>query len=274
MSLSIIKKTFPELEEKQIKRIQEKIGDKCNAYYFLEFLKTTDCNIDDAYRLYKFDEELRSTLLKYVLRFEIQIKSEFFSSLNKVTNDDNFWQKKENYIFKDDESYNQLIKKTIESFQNLNLTYGKDSSYAVAYVISFGTFVTMFKKMNPKLKKEFVHKYTRRLKKKDDFSLLYKYLLCIRALRNRCAHGTHIVSIAFVNQLNQFSAITKDAYTDNKFEHYTVLELTLKYLMEMIYCKEEFKTKVIRLLEKYEETYSKYGARQSITPSLKIKLKK
>ena len=56
MSGSILKKLFPSLSEEDIKKIQHKIGDKCNDFYFAEFLTATNGNIDDAYRLCKFDK--------------------------------------------------------------------------------------------------------------------------------------------------------------------------------------------------------------------------
>ena len=274
MSLSVLKKLFPLLEEKDIQRIHSKIGDKCNDFYFAEFLKATSCNVDDAYRLLKFDEELRSFLFKYVLRFEIQIKSDFMSSLIKETGDNSFWEKKENYIFKDDEEFNQLIQKIHDAFENLNIPYSQKDSYAVAYVISFGTFITIFKKIKPEYKKSFIKKYTKKLFKKNDYNILYKYFLCIRALRNRCAHGTHIVSNSFVNQLHQFNYIKKEENAGKSYKNYSVLDLTLKYLVDMIYCHTEFKDKLIKLLEKHKTLYSKYGGKQSINPSIIEKLNK
>ena len=273
MTSSILEDLFPSLSFKDIEKIHSKIGDKCNDFYFVEFLKATSGDIDDAYKLLKFDEELRSFILKYLLRFEIQIKSDFMSCLIKETGDDQFWKKKENYIFKTDEEFENLMSKIKESFENLNIAYAKKDSFAVAYVVSFGTFISIYKKINPSLKKSFIKKYTKKLFKKNDYTLLYKYLLCIRALRNRCAHGTHIVSLSFVNQLNQFSFIKKEENVGKGYESYSVFELTLRYLINMIYCTTEFKDKLIKLLGRYELLYSKYGKKQSVNPDIIKKIK-
>ena len=272
MITSILKKRFPLLTEEDIKKIHSKIGDKCNDFYFVDFLKATRGNIDDAYRLFKFDEELRSLLLKYILRFEIQIKSDFMTCLIKTTGDERFWENNENYIFGSHDEFNRLQQKIHEAFANLNVPSSHKDSYAVAYVISFGTFVSLFKYIKPELKKDFVKKYSKKLHKKNDFQLLNKYLLCIRALRNRCAHGTHIVSISFVNQLSQYSFIKKEENVGPGYEYYSVFELTLKYLIDMIYCTTEFKDKLIELLQKRRTVYSKYGGRQSVNPTVVEKL--
>ena len=274
MANSILKKVFPTLEEIDIKRIHSKIGDKCNDFYFVEFLKATKGNVDDAYRLFKFDEELRSFLLKYILRFEIQIKSDFMSCLIKATNNECFWEDENNYIFRSHDEYERLMQKIRDAFANLNVITIHNDSYAVAYVISFGTFVSLFKYIKPELKKGFVKKYTKKLFKKNDYQLLNKYLLCIRALRNRCAHGTHVVSNSFVNQLNQYSTIKKEENTGPGYEFYSVFELTLKYLIDMIYCTTEFKDRLMDLLQKRKTVYYKYGGRQSVNPSIVEKLNK
>ena len=61
--------------------------------------------------------------------------------------------------------------------QNQNPYYATDSydkdSYAVAYVISFGTFVSLFKYIKPELKKDFIKKYSKKLYKKNDFHHIY-----------------------------------------------------------------------------------------------------
>lgn len=274
MTISILKKLFSSLTEEDIKKIHSKIGDKCNDFYFAEFLKATKGHIDDAYRLFKFDEELRSLLLKYVLRFEIQIKSDFMTCLIKATGDERFWENEDNYIFGNHDEFDHMKQKIHEAFANLNVPSSHKDSYAVAYVISFGTFVSLFKYIKPELKKDFVKKYSKKLYKKNDFQLLNKYLLCIRALRNRCAHGTHIVSNSFVNQLAQYSFIKKEENVGPGYEHYSVLELTLKYLIDMIYCTTEFKDVLIKLLSKHKALYSRYGARQSINPTIVEKLSK
>lgn len=272
MDIGIIQKSFPDLTEKDLKIIQSKIGDKSNEFYFVEFLKATSGNITDAYQFLKFDEELRCYLFKYIIRLEIQIKSDFMSCLEKMTGDSCFWNKKENYIFNSDKEYDELMKKIQESLDNLNVNRSYKDCYVVAYVISFGTFITIFKKIRPDLKKNFIKKYTKKLALKNNYNLLHKYLLSIRALRNRCAHGTHIVSNSFVNQLNQYSSIKKIENIYANQSDFSIFELTIIYMIEVLYCKEELRKGLIKLLVKYKPLYSKYGGKQSINPTIVDKI--
>ena len=144
-------------------------------------------------------------------------------------------------------------------------------SYAATYVMSFGTFIQMFKNINPSLKRKFVQQYTKYLPI-HNFNVLCKYLLCMRALRNRCAHGTHIVSNSFVNQLSQFSAIQKEECLNPNMKIMSIFELTLYFLMNLLNCKNEFSKDLKHILEKNKNLYSRYGGKQPINPSIIEKL--
>lgn len=267
MAKSLISISFPELPAEDVQKIKEKISDKCSEFYFLDFLKTTRGNINDAYRLFNFDERLRCLLLKYVLRFEIQIKYDFVSCVSKATDDDHFWRNQKYYIFKNEEDFNRLRDKIEESFINLKASMAEADSHAATYVMSFGTFVSVYKNINPLYKREFIKKYTKYLPK-HDYAILHKYLLCMRALRNRCAHGTHIVSNSFVNQLSQYTLIKKPEYMKSGMEKMSIFELTLFFLIKNLNCCEAFSKDLRGLLEKNEHIYSKYGGKQSINPTI------
>ena len=99
MSCKILKNAFPNIPEEKLIALKSRINDKCSEYYFLDFLKTTKGSINDAYRLFIFDERLRCLLLKYVLRFEIQIKNSFVEFVSDETGDESFWNKEEFYIY-------------------------------------------------------------------------------------------------------------------------------------------------------------------------------
>ncbi len=271
MAYELIKKSFPDLSDESLDALNKKISKKCSEYYFLDFLKTTEGNIEDAYLLFLFDERLRCLLMKYVLRFEIQIKNDFISLLLANTKDDYFWSNKDNYIFRKDDEFNNFIHKIEESFKNLRISSKSANSYEAVYVMSFGTFVSFFKNINPNLKREFINQYTDFLPI-HNFDVLHKYLLCMRSLRNRCAHGTHIVSQSFVNQLGQYSALTKDECINKGMSNFSVFELTLHFMKKKLNCKNEFSKELKQLLKLNERVYSKYGGKQSINPSILTKL--
>lgn len=271
MSSNILREAFPEIPEEKLTALKSKIDDKCSEYYFLDFLKTAKGNIDDAYHLFIFDERLRCLLLKYILRFEIQIKNSFVEYVTRSTGDICFWNKEKFFIYKTHEEFERLISKIKESFKNLGRTPNSANSYAATYVMSFGTFVSVFKNINPSFKREFIKKYTDYLPLQD-FDVLHKYLLCMRALRNRCAHGTHIVSNTLVNQLKQYSMLQNKENINPGMESFSVFELTLYFLILNLNCKAEFIKDLKKLLLKNKGLYSKYGGRQSINPFITQKI--
>ena len=266
-SKNIFKDNFPNLTDEEIKRLHIDIADKCSDYYFLDFLKTTNGNIDDAFQLFVFDEKLRTLLFKYVIRFEIQIKNDFVQMVTKKTKDNSFWNNSSYYIYKKQKDFDQLIDKINDAFKNLNVAPANASSYTAAYVMSFGTFVSFYKNINPMYKRDFIKKYTKYLPK-HDFELLHKYLLCMRSLRNRCAHGTHIVSISFVNQLSQYSLLQKHENLNPEMQSFSIFELTIYFLIKSLHCGKEFERDLKNLLSKYKKVYSRYGGKQSINPTI------
>lgn len=271
MKRDFIKETFPELSNKQIRNLRSRISGKCSEYYFLDFLRATNGNCADAYRLFIFDERLRCLLLKYVLRFEIQIKNSFVENVAETTGDIYFWKKREYFIFKSENEFTKFREKIEESFKNLETSSASANSYAATYVMSFGTFVSFFKNINPMYKRKFIEEYTKYLPN-HGFDVLHKYLLCMRALRNRCAHGTHIVSNSFVNQLAQFSKLQNKDYVQNGMELMSIFELTLYFLIKSLNCGKEFSEELKSLLLKNVNLYTKYGGKQSVNPMIIYRL--
>ena len=271
MKQGLLSKAFPNLTSEEIRITKQRISDKCSEYYFLDFLKTTNGNINDAYHLFQFDERLRCLLLKYLLRFEIQIKNSFVECVIEETKDEYFWKNRSFYIFKKEEEFDRLKDKIEESLKNLKSSPTSANSYAATYVMSFGTFVSVYKNINPQYKRKFIKKYTKHLPI-HDYNILHKYLLCMRALRNRCAHGTHIVSNSFVNQLAQYSSLKNKEYLKPGMEKMSVFELTMYFFLRCLNCRKEFEPELKKLLLKNMNLYSKYGGKQSINPQIVYKL--
>ena len=82
-------------------------------------------------------------------------------------------------------------------------------NYVAMYCLSFGGFKTLFRYIDVKYKESFIERYTSHLKT-NVFSVLYAYLDCIRLLRNRCAHGNHIVTLKFKNDLNPYKYLVSN----------------------------------------------------------------
>ncbi len=279
MNLALIPAKFPALSESDLTNIERFITKKCSEFYFLEFLDITKGNIDDAKMLFKLDERLRGILIRYLLRFEIQIKNDFVKYVEASTKSPSFWndpifympsflsQTKANRI----SEFDFTVHKVNEALHDLNLRVSIAPNYEAFYAISYGTFLKIYKSIKPEFKKDFQDLYTTYLPT-HDFKTLHSYLSCIRLVRNRCAHGNHIVSNSLVNQLNQFSWITDPSRSPKPSVPFSVFELTLYFLLHQLNCWREMKKELHNVLCKYESIYSKYGGKQSINPTVCKKL--
>lgn len=74
------------------------IEGKCSQYYFLDYLRTTNGNVDDAIEFYLLDDRLRSLLAQYLIRFEIQLKTDFVDGVQASTKCSSFWNKRKFYL--------------------------------------------------------------------------------------------------------------------------------------------------------------------------------
>ena len=74
------------------------IEGKCSQYYFLDYLRTTNGDVEDAIKFYVLDDRLRSLLSQYLIRFEIQLKTDFAETVQESTRCASFWKKRKFYI--------------------------------------------------------------------------------------------------------------------------------------------------------------------------------
>lgn len=74
-----------ELTAGQKRAITRFVNKNCSYYFFLNFMRMTNGNVKDAIQLYRFDKSLRILTLKYILRFEVQIKKDFIHYVEIAT---------------------------------------------------------------------------------------------------------------------------------------------------------------------------------------------
>ena len=98
MKETLIKKEYPLISEEELLKIKKVVAPKCCDYFFVDFLRSTNGNVDDAISLFFLDEKLRSLFVQYLMRFEIQIKSDFATMVENSTLSDRFWVIKKFYI--------------------------------------------------------------------------------------------------------------------------------------------------------------------------------
>lgn len=138
----------------------------CSYYYFLNFIRITKGNVKDAIKLYYFDEELRSIILKYILRLEVQMKKDFVECVEKSTNDDCFWNNSKYYIpsfvssnKKKKSKFRILVDSIDKTKYNMNYSlYGPENDRAL-YSSTFGNFIKIFQNIKYKYKIDFEKKY-------------------------------------------------------------------------------------------------------------------
>lgn len=268
----LIKHEYPELKTKEINKAKAFIDGKCSEYYFIDYLRTTNGNIDDAIEFYLLDDKLRTIFTQYLIRFEIQLKTDFVDSLQQETHSGSFWSKKIFYIEEARYRGNNgkiskylLIKRKIESnIARLSFKTKGPSNYVAMYSSSFGTFQELFKLIDLKYKQPFINKYTSHLNF-HDYKDLNAYFEAIRRIRNRCAHGNHIITIKMVNDLNGLrSQIFKQG--KNLYPcHFTVMEAVIFFMINQLNCGIEFKNKIEKLLVLHKELLEKYNGKHSLS---------
>lgn len=95
---NIIQTLFLNITGNEYAKCMNFINTKCSEYYFSSYLKLTNGNVDDAIEYFKLDEKLRALLLRYILRFENQLKTDFAFEVETLTGSDSFWSNQQFYL--------------------------------------------------------------------------------------------------------------------------------------------------------------------------------
>lgn len=274
MVKTLIEKEYPLITKDELNKINSIISTKCSDYFFLDFLRTTNGNVDDAISFFYLDEKLRTILVQYLMRFEIQIKSDFAKMVEHETKSKQFWKVNKYYLREarakrpGKRSNYYLTKKNIESsMARMSFKTVGPLNYAAMYSISFGCFKTLFRYIDTQYKQSFIDKYTSHLNSQT-FNLLYSYLDCIRLLRNRCAHGNHVITLKFKNDLNKYRNIVTDkSISPLPGQYISVFEAVILFLIKQLNCGEEFRKKLRTLFKKnnYSKLLSIYVGKHSLS---------
>lgn len=244
-------------------------------------MRTTNGDVDDAIGFFYLDEKLRAILVQYLMRFEIQVKSDFAKMVEQETRSKQFWKISKYYLPEarakrpGKRSYYYLTKKNIEfSMARMSFKTVGPLNYAAMYSISFGCFKTLFRYIDIQYKQSFINEYTSHLRSQT-FSLLYSYFDCIRLLRNRCAHGNHVITMKFKNDLNNYRNIVSDQrISPLPGKYISVFEALILFLIKQLNCGDEFRQRLNRLFKKhnYSELLCKYVGKHSLSTNILEKI--
>ena len=235
-------------------------------------MRCSNGNVDEAIRFYYFDDDLRVILLRFLIRFEIQAKSDFIDIVESKTQCESFWKCKKYYLpdaihsrVRGRHSKFYLLTKKIEGniLRMRFLTIGS-VNHAAMYVSSYGTFQELFKYIHPNFKEEFIKKYTVSLKNKNYHSLNV-FLEGIRIVRNRCAHGNHIISKKLDKDLSKLRPNITRKNMENIDCPITILEGLILYLSSQVFSGVELLKSFMELISKYNDLLVKYDKRISLS---------
>ena len=99
---------------------------------------------------------------------------------------------------------------------------------------------------------------------RHDFQALNGFLEAIRRIRNRCAHGNHIITLKMVNDLNNLrNATTRNLLNTNN--HLTVMEAVIIFLIDQLNCGMEFKQRLLSIINKHSALLTKYNGKHSLS---------
>lgn len=274
----LLKYEYPNVKKADYEKAISFIDGKCSQYYFLDYMRSTGGNVDDAIEFYLLDDKLRCLLTQYLIRFEIQIKTDFVSSVQSLTHCSSFWKKRKYYLpdarkkrTKGRTSKYYLVRKKIKNnISRLSFATMGPSNYVAMYSSSFGTAQELFKLIDAPYKITFIQKYTSCLER-HDYYVLNSFLEAIRRIRNRCAHGNHVITLKMVNDLNNLRGTINK--TSLKCEiHLTVMEAVLLYLCKELNCGKGFQQRIVSILNKHSELLKKYNGKHSLSANSAKKL--
>ncbi|MCL2206670.1 MAG: Abi family protein [Fibromonadales bacterium] len=214
-----------------------------------------NANFDTAFKLYKFDADLRKIIMAEIVKIEIALRSKMAYVLS--LSNDSFWLENED-LFSCNQTYSYLISKIKEeikrSEENFIISFKRDFSndippaFMVLEITSFGTLSKLYKYLKP-------GKYRREIA--QFFGLpdgtFESWLHSLVYVRNICAHSARLWNKQ-MRIIPLHPKVNKKQWLDNKQvcnnRIYFVLSMII-YLLNIINPKHSFKQKLEALFSKY-----------------------
>lgn len=235
---------------------RESVIERCGIYYFSNFIRLAKGNLDHAITLYHFDKELRQFLLNQIIDFEIHMKKELLESIyqediNFRWDDPKYYTSHFLYKKNDITNFDLMVKEVKGRMAKMNYSNDQDNeNERMFYANSYGVFLRIYKNLLNRYRMQFINKiYITSQSFASRSNHLQCYLEGILRLRNRCAHGNHILSYKMIYQIK---FLTFD-YFDDQSRLFNKFERIIYFLYQKSTSSKEFKGILIELFDKYEE---------------------
>lgn len=259
--ITVMSKKKIQLTKEDEKILDDFIMKNCSYYYMINFLRITAGNVKEAIQLYFFDEKIRSVILKYILRLEVQMKKNFVDCVFAATSDSCFWNNPK-YFNKQfttpkksnpESLFDVVVREITTRMKSMHYSSSSDRNHQAFYAMSFGAFIKFYSGMHLKYHFDFSEKYF--IEGNPNLvEGLKRYFSNIRIIRNRCCHSNHLVSVKLKNDLT-FHTSKLNGYVG---ELNSEFEKTLYFIYSRLDNKVSFKAEMIDVLKEYESYWKPY----------------
>lgn len=266
------------LSIKDRNRLDKLIDGKHSEYYFKNFLDITSGNLDDAIKLYEFDNRFRTVLFKYLLKFELVLKHDFVTLAESSGASTTFWNNSSYFL-----TAATVVSRgnTYSKFDELVRNINNDIAYKVFsnvptqnvnifYSISYGRFLRYYELLDYRYKNDFIKKH---FNSQLNYNELKNYLSSIKLIRNRCAHSNHIISPKLRSEQRRKPLMN---FSSEFGIFYTEFSKCIQFIYKTLRKDDakSFKNDILIILDKYMHVSNKYYMMHTIDKNLNNKLRK
>lgn len=202
-------------------------------------------------RVYDFDKKLRLLLFNEIEKIEIAFRNAVLYTMEKMTGD-SFWINKREYVGDEGlefvkREYNRSSEDFIVHFRK-KLKAPSAPSFTIAEILSFGTMTWIFKNLPFKYKKDVARKFAL------NAPVLDSWINIVVLMRNACCHHGRVwnkVNNIITLDMNDMWRPWISPETDKRRVYYNIC--VIKYILDIISPGNDFKEKLLRLLDIYPE---------------------
>lgn len=202
-------------------------------------------------RVYDFDKKLRLLLFNEIEKIEIAFRNSMLYTMQQMTHDP-YWIMKREYV--GDETIDYIKKEYNRSSEDFIVHFRKElkqpvaPAFTIAEILSFGTMTWIYKNMPFKFKKDIARKFDL------NAPVLESWINIVVLTRNACCHHSRlwnkINNIVTLDMENMWRPWI-DPATDKRRIYYNIC--VIKYLLDCISPFNDFKEKLLRLLDMFPE---------------------